>query len=213
MTMSQSLVSKHRLEALADGVFAIAMTILVLEVKVPEIAERRSIEALGRALGHAWPTLLAYFFSFFMLGLFWFWHHRLTAKLRRIDGSILVLNLLFLALISFFPFAAALVGRYLTNPLALMVYLPVMGLILTTQAVTLEVALRHHLVDPEIPAREILQARLRNIMGCAIFSFAAIPAALLLGWGSAVTCGICGGGFLLFARFVRRAQRVGEPRS
>ena len=56
-----------------DGIFAIAMTILVLELKVPELQNPRSSTELWTALNHAWPTLAAYLFSFLMLGVFWVW--------------------------------------------------------------------------------------------------------------------------------------------
>ena len=68
---TQFHMHKARLETLVDGVFAIAMTILVLEVKVPEIADGRSTDALLHALAHHGYVIGAYFFSFAMLALFW----------------------------------------------------------------------------------------------------------------------------------------------
>lgn len=204
--MTQTLIAKHRLEALVDGVFAIAMTILVLEIRVPELAEHRSALELLDKLHHAWPTLAAYFISFFMLGLFWFWHHRLMSKISRVDVPIFILTLLFLALVSFFPFAAALLGRYLTNPVSLMIYVPTMGLLLITQAANFALALHRGCVDPDLPQAEILAALRRNLRGCAIFFLAAIPSVLRMGWAGVILCLLASGVCFYFMR------RYGSPR-
>jgi uncharacterized membrane protein len=92
MSAEEFLLPKVRLEALVDGVFAVAMTLLVPEVKVPELANRQSAAELFQGLRQPAPTLLAYFFSFGMLGLFWTWHHRLAAKLARLDVPLLALS-------------------------------------------------------------------------------------------------------------------------
>lgn len=195
---------KERIETLVDGVFAIAMTILVLEIKVPEIEDHRDRAALGAHLRHALPTIGAYFFSFFMLGIFWTWFHRLAALMVRLDKVVLALQLFFLALVSFFPFAAALLGRYPMNPLSLGVYLPVIALILSTQAATFELAYRRGCVKPDLTAAERGAIGRRNLRGLLIFSIASIPAALRLGWAGPLLCaagaGVCG---LLMRRLPR----------
>ena len=109
----QASVHKHHLEALIDGVFAIAMTILVLEVKVPDLANPSSASELMHSLQHHLYVIVAYFISFAMLGLFWMWHHRLSNKIREINAPLTLCSLAFLSLVCFFPFAAALFGRYI----------------------------------------------------------------------------------------------------
>jgi len=106
---------RARIETLVDGVFAIAMTILVLEVKVPDLADHRSAEELAVALWHHGYVIAAYFFSFAMLAIFWVWHHRLAEKVREFDLPLLACIIVLLALVCFFPFAAALLGRYPAN--------------------------------------------------------------------------------------------------
>ena len=175
------LVPKHRLEALADGVFAIAMTILVLEVKVPELQDHRSAQELLVHLRHLVPTLLAYFFSFLFLGLFWVWHHRLASKLSHLDVPLLGLNLVFLALVSFFPFAAGVLGRYPTNPATLMIYLPTIGLLLLTQWGTLDLALARGCVDDTAAPADILAARKRNLPSTLRVGLVPTGVTLLLG--------------------------------
>src|SRR5436190_11159608 len=175
---------KERIETLVDGVFAIAMTILVLELKVPggiPWEERKNAGVLFHELNRELPTIGAYFFSFFMLGIFWLWFHRMSSKIARADLVMIALNLLFLSLVSAFPFAAAVLGRYPVNPASLVVYLPLIGAILTTQLVTFWVAERRGLVDPQVPRAEILAIKRRNLRGVLAFSLASIPAALRMG--------------------------------
>lgn len=183
---------KSRLEALVDGVFAIAMTILVLEVKVPVLEDKRSASALFEALAHDGVVIAAYFFSFAMLGLFWIWHHRLTAKIREIDLPLLICSLSFLSFICFFPFAAALFGRYITNLTAHFVYLPLMGLILASQAVFFWLAIRRNLLLDSVSAEETLSAHRRNLLGCAFFCISFSPTALRLNLWAALACLLVG---------------------
>ena len=99
-----------RLETLADGVFAIAMTILVFEITVPDLATGE-LDQLGSKLLALWPKLLAYVISFIVLGIFWIGHHNQFAFIRRANRTFLWLNIVFLMLIAFIPFSAALLGR------------------------------------------------------------------------------------------------------
>ena len=184
---------KSRLEALVDGVFAIAMTILVLEVKVPVLEDKHSASALFDALAHDGVVIAAYFFSFAMLGLFWVWHHRLTAKIREIDLPLLVCSLSFLSFICFFPFAAALFGRYITNLTAHFVYLPLMGLILASQALFFWMAIRRNLILDSVSPEETHLAHRHNLLGCAFFCIAFSPTALRLNLSAALVCLLIGG--------------------
>lgn len=203
MSQEKFLLPKVRLEALVDGVFAVAMTLLVLEVKVPELANRQSAAELFQGLRQSAPTLVAYFFSFGMLGLFWTWHHRLAAKLARLDVPLLALSLLFLSLVSFFPFAAAVLGRYPANPASLGIYMPVVGGILLSQAAFFGLARRRGLVDPAIGAAESLQAHKRNLRGALIFILWAVPSLLRLGVGwSLAALGVA----ILLVVLLRRAK-------
>jgi uncharacterized membrane protein len=183
---------KSRLEALVDGVFAIAMTILVLEVKVPAIEEKQSASALWHAIAHDGVVIAAYFFSFAMLGQFWVWHHRLTAKIKEIDLPLLICSLSFLSLVCFFPFAAALFGRYISNLTAHFIYLPLMGLILATQALFFWLAMRRNLILESVRPEEALAAHRNNLLGCAIFLFAFSPTAFRLNMWITIICLLSG---------------------
>ncbi|HLX12289.1 MAG TPA: TMEM175 family protein [Bacteroidota bacterium] len=116
-------ISKARLEFLYDGIFAIAMTILVLELKVPDLQDHRSIGELLGALRHQGSTFFSYGLSLTMLGMFWYRHNRQYGHFRFITRSMLVLQLLQLGFAAFFPFCAALWGRYPTNNLSTLLYI------------------------------------------------------------------------------------------
>ncbi len=116
------VISRNRLEFLVDGIFAIAMTILVLEIKVPEIADRKSSSELWTALMHHGAMFFSYLVSFAMLGIFWYSHHLYYRFVRQVTKSMLALHLIMLATAAFFPFCAAVLGRYTTNPTTMVLY-------------------------------------------------------------------------------------------
>ncbi|MCX6728375.1 MAG: TMEM175 family protein [Candidatus Saccharibacteria bacterium] len=101
-----------RLEAFSDGVFAIAITILVLEIGVPKGAE----EDLLKALLGQWPAYLAYFVSFATIGAAWFAHSAITEHLERSDRGLARINLLILMFVSFLPFPSKLLAEFIGNP-------------------------------------------------------------------------------------------------
>lgn len=99
-----------RLEAFSDGVFAIAATLLVLEISVT----RSPIPgALGHQLLHLWPAYLAYATSFLTIGIIWINHHHVMETIARVDRTFLFINLLLLLVVAFIPFPTKLVAEYL----------------------------------------------------------------------------------------------------
>ena len=96
-----------RLEAFSDGVFAIAITLLILEIKVPPIAD------LGRGLLQLWPSYLAYAISFIVIGAIWMNHHAMFQWIERSDQKLLLLNTLHLMFIAFLPFPTAVLAEAL----------------------------------------------------------------------------------------------------
>ena len=110
-----------RVEALSDGVFAIAMTILVLNISVPT-AETVSADQLPGALRQVAPQVIVYIISFVNLGVLWVGQHNQYHFIDRADRWFLWINILYLLLISFMPLATALLGHYPLHRLALVVY-------------------------------------------------------------------------------------------
>ena len=112
-----------RLEAFSDGVFAIAATLLVLELRVP--AESTD---LGGALLRLWPAYAAYLVSFLTIGIIWVNHHTLLEHCKRVDRRFLYLNLLLLIAVGIVPFPTALVGQYILSEHSATAALVVYGL-------------------------------------------------------------------------------------
>jgi uncharacterized membrane protein len=103
------MMSTNRLEAFSDGVFAIAATLLVLELHVPPPGSG----PLWPQLLAQWPSYAAYAVSFVTIGIMWVNHHALFALIRRVDRPILFLNLLLLLGVSITPFPTALLGQWI----------------------------------------------------------------------------------------------------
>ena len=116
------LLSKGRVEALTDGIFAIAMTLLVLELKVPELPKSVPSHELLRRLGEEGPVFLSFFFSFVYCGLLWLFHHLAMHFFRHMQVALVWLNLLFLMSIAVLPFSCALLGHFIHNRAALEIY-------------------------------------------------------------------------------------------
>lgn len=106
------LLGKGRIEALTDGIFAVAMTILVLDVRLPIEAAALDGAGLRSALGALFPKFESYVVSFIVLCVFWLGHHRLMQQVKQVDHRFLWLNLLFILFITFVPFATSLMGAY-----------------------------------------------------------------------------------------------------
>jgi uncharacterized membrane protein len=102
-----------RLEAFSDGVLAIAITLLVLDLKVPPRNELHG-ESLGRALAHQWPNYFAYVVSFLVIGIIWVNHHAMFVMVARADRWVLFANLLLLLAVAAIPFPTRLLAEYLT---------------------------------------------------------------------------------------------------
>jgi uncharacterized membrane protein len=117
-----------RVLALSDGVFAIIITLLVLEVHVPELTQGQS---LNEALAEVRPSLIAFVISFVLAGMYWVGHRDLFALIRRTDRGLVWLNILYLLPLCLLPFGAGMLGRYDREPVALRIY----GLLLVAVAV------------------------------------------------------------------------------
>jgi len=116
-------LGKQRIEALSDGIFAFAMTLLVLDVKIPKLPEPLVNQGvLAQTLLDLWPKFLTFAMSFVTLGFFWAAHHGYSHFLKRTDRYFLWINLLFLLIVVFMPFSTDLLGDYPRHRIAEMVY-------------------------------------------------------------------------------------------
>jgi uncharacterized membrane protein len=103
----------NRMEAFSDGVFAIAITLLILEIRVPHLDQNAGNGALVSALLTLWPSLLALVLSFFAILIMWVSHHELMRLVRRVDYQLLFANGFLLLLVTFVPFPTAVLAQYL----------------------------------------------------------------------------------------------------
>jgi len=101
-------MQKSRLEAFSDGVFAIVITLLILDIRFPDVDYSQFVTTLGSLL----PRILAYVMSFIIIGLYWVVHHNSMHAMKKTDRGFLWLNILLLLCVSFIPFPTSLLGRY-----------------------------------------------------------------------------------------------------
>jgi uncharacterized membrane protein len=111
-----SLVSTARTEAFSDGVFAIAITLLVLDLKVPPPVDASDPSGFAARLLAEWPGYVGYLLSFAMIGIMWANHHNIFRYVRRTDNTFVLLNVFLLLCVSFVPFPTAVLARYLVVP-------------------------------------------------------------------------------------------------
>jgi len=102
-------MNKNRLEAFSDGVFAIVITLLILDVKLPLHVD---YDHLGDAILAIMPKILSYGYSFIIIGLYWVSHHNISRFMVKIDRVVIWLNILLLLFVSFIPFPTSLMGEY-----------------------------------------------------------------------------------------------------
>jgi uncharacterized membrane protein len=107
------MIGKNRLEAFSDGVFAIVITLLVLDVHLPIHVPPG--QSLAHALGQLWPQYIAYAITFAQVGVIWLNHHRVFQQVKLVDGPLLLLNLNLLLWVALLPFPASVVADYLSE--------------------------------------------------------------------------------------------------
>ena len=166
-------LTKTRIEALSDNVFSIAMTLLILELKVPEIPVSTADTELPKRLFELWPKLQSYFISFASLGFFWLNHHFQFHFVRRTNVVMLLLNFLVLLHIAFLPFSTALLGDYPHSRVGVIAY----GGNLTVLSLLMFLHWRYitgsaGLVDPDLDDHLILSVSRRSFVVLSIFALA-----------------------------------------
>jgi uncharacterized membrane protein len=148
-------LNKQRLEAFSDGVFAIVITLLILNIHIPDV---RPI-ALPTALVNILPELLTYVMSFFIVGLYWHLHHQVATQIKLIDEPFIWLNLVWLLFVSVLPFPTSLLGQYPLQPIPLTIY----GINLILVNVTGYVIILYFKNHPELRFKPMSSAELRAI--------------------------------------------------
>ncbi len=171
---TMSSVSTRRMEALTDGVFAIAMTLLVLDFKVPTIPEGSSVDALPKLILALWPNFFNYVQSFILLGIFWLVHHRQFDCIKSIDHGLLWLNIGSLMFIVLIPFSTSLVAEYGDLQIGAVIFecnLLAIGCLFYVQ--WWYVMRKRQLLNPDLSEEKIILIRKRNLL-VPLISLAAI---------------------------------------
>ena len=159
-----------RLIPLSDGVFAFAMTLLVVDLTVPEIASGDVAAELPARLWALWPKALTYVISFLVAAIYWTNHRRMFRSIVRADGMLTSLNVLLLMLVAFQPFPTAVLGAYGDQPVAVMLYAGTLALTgLTGLAIWLYASGRRRLLHPDASARLIRYQTWRAVGNPLVF--------------------------------------------
>jgi uncharacterized membrane protein len=172
-------MSVGRLEAFSDGVLAIVVTLLILDVKVPVSASGH----LGRELAHQWPQYAAYLVSFLIVGIIWLNHHAVVQLLAHADHTVQVLNLLLLLPVSVLPWPTAVLAEYVREGtpgdkrVAVLVY----GVTSSLMAVGFQLLWRYLLRHDELRRPEVTRASLAVRNRRYSIGLAAYPTATLVG--------------------------------
>ena len=172
-------MEKNRLEAFSDGVLAIIITIMVLEMKVPPAAEGAAHTANLSDLKSVLPAFLSYVLSFIYLGIYWNNHHHMLHTTKRVTGGILWANLHLLFWLSLFPFATAWIGENHLAPTPVALYAFVLLMAALAYSILERAIIRHQGRD-SVLARAIGNRWKENIS--LICYLAAIPLAFVNGW-------------------------------
>ncbi len=163
--------SKHRTEAFSDGVFAIIITLLVLEIKVPHLADHTNSTELLHALAALAPKILSWIVSFFFIAVMWVQHHNVLRMANQIDYGVVWINILLLLCVSFLPFPTALMGEYPHNRPAVLLF----GLV-ATLASLLQVWLYNYITNNHLNDAYDKKSVLKNVR----LSFLLAPLLLLM---------------------------------
>ncbi len=168
--VSAPVLTTKRLEALADGLFAIVMTLLVLELSIPVIAESSVNAELTWNLLELWPKLLVYMLSFVILGTLWVSHHSNFHYVTRSDGKLAWMNIVLLMFVALIPFSASLLGEYSHSQVAVAVY-GINILFISTMGVVMWIYIigKHLLTDRAIDVEVAITRTILYMLNCLFY--------------------------------------------
>ena len=181
-----------RLESFSDNVLAFAATLLVLSIAVPPLTSK---EGLAGALGHEWPSFVAYVVSFSTIGIIWINHHATVRRLKAVDHTVHVLNLALLMTVVILPFTTALMAAYLKSRdgehLAAAIYAGSFLLMAVTFQVMQRVVMlgRGHLVTGELSNAERRAFVNRSARGIPLYLLATVIA-VVSAYATLTLCGL-----------------------
>jgi uncharacterized membrane protein len=165
-----------RTVAFTDGLFAIAMTLLVVSLAVPTLSDTDSVGQLADKLSDDSATFVSFAISFAVIGRYWLAHHTYFSALARLDRPLIALNLVYLAFIAFLPFPTALLGEYFENPLSITIYAVNVAIISGMEVVLFSWAQNHDLLERKLP-RDVYRYGAAMSLAPVAFFLLSIPVA------------------------------------
>jgi uncharacterized membrane protein len=167
-----------RVLAFSDAFFAIAMTLLVVGIEIPDLTAGDSVGELAEVLHDDLGSFVSFVISFAVIGRYWVAHHSFCSRLAAADGGLIGLNLVYLMFIAFLPFPTGLLGNYFENPLSVVVYALTVAAVSGMEVVLFRHAQRRDLFERQ-PPEEVYRWGVRLSLSPVIFFVLSIPLAFV----------------------------------
>jgi len=170
----------ERLTLFSDAIFAFAMTLLAVNIRVPEIAQSLVSSQLYSEIANLTPKFIGFGLSFFISGSYWIFYHRIFGNIKRYDRTLIWLNLLFLLFIVLIPFPSDLLGRYITQEISIIIYAALMAATgLALGLIWLYASHHRRLIDDGLSDFAVRRLTIRTYVAPILF-LVSMPASLLL---------------------------------
>jgi uncharacterized membrane protein len=197
-TFARGELEFDRLAFFSDAIYAISLTLLVVGLDIPSIADTSSNQDLWDALDELQPEILMFFISFFVIGSFWLAHHRFVARLAAIDRRLMLVTIGYLAFIAFLPFPSGLLGEYSDNSVAVALYALCIAAVASVEAVLFALARKHDLLTVA-PSDDVFRWGMVASLLPALLFLVSIPIAFvsptlgIVTWGLGIPMGMITG--------------------
>jgi uncharacterized membrane protein len=171
----------ERLTLFSDAIFAFAMTLLAVNIRVPEIAQDLVGSQLSVELANLIPKFIGYGLSFFISASYWVFYHRIFANIKRYDLTLIWLNMVFLFFVVLIPFPSDLIGRFLSQRISIVIYSIMMAATgFVSSLIWLYASSHHRLIDENLSSHAIKRMSIRTCITPIVF-LVSIPASFALG--------------------------------
>jgi uncharacterized membrane protein len=196
-------MNKNRLENFSDGVFAIAVTLLILDVRIPVDLHKFTNRDLNGMLWHLLPRLVSFAFSFLVIGMFWVAHHRIFSFVRVPNNTLLWLNILYLLFVAIIPVTSSLISEnpFLTS--SVLFYTINLFVIAIMHLILLEYILNHRTLKHEALTKDIYRSALRTAIVGPVCYVLAAAASFISGY---ISLGFIIGAVLFYIFFSGRSK-------
>ena len=197
-TYTRGELEFDRLAFFSDAIYAISLTLLVVALDIPRIADTSSNRDLWDALDELQPEILMFFVSFFVIGFFWLAHHRFVARLAAINHKLMLATICYLAFIAFLPFPSGMLGEYSDNSVAVALYALCIAAVASIEAVLFALARKHDLLTVAASDEVFRWGMVASLLPALVF-LVSIPIAFLspllgmLTWALGVPVGMITG--------------------